>query len=110
MKETRLKLLQYITGVGLFALAGAHVVYLHLIKDDASEWKSVADRASDLGWVIFYIALLVFGLYHGIHGLRTIILEWFSVRDEKVKVLDTVLVIVGISILGYASYIAINAY
>jgi succinate dehydrogenase hydrophobic anchor subunit len=110
MKETRLKLLQYITGVGLLVLAGVHVIYLHLVKDDADEWKSVAERAADFGWVIFYLALIAFGLYHGLHGLRTIILEWFSVADDKVKYLDTLLVMVGIAILTYAAFIPLNAY
>jgi succinate dehydrogenase hydrophobic anchor subunit len=110
MKETRLKLLQYITGVGLLVLAGTHIIYLHLVKDDAEEWNSVKERAADLGWVIFYIALIAFGLYHGLHGLRTIILEWFSVADEKVKYLDALLVTVGIAILAYAVFIPLNAY
>lgn len=110
MKETRLKLLQYITGVGLFALAGTHVIYLHLIKDHAAEWNSVAARAAELGWVIFYIALIAFGLYHGLHGFRTIVLEWFSIADKKVKFFDALLVMVGIAILTYAVFIPLNAY
>ncbi|MDD5095507.1 MAG: hypothetical protein PHV74_14195 [Dehalococcoidia bacterium] len=110
MKETRLKLLQYVTGVGLVVLAGIHVIYLHLIKDDATEWKSVADRAADMGWLVFYILLIVFGLYHGLHGLRTILMEWLSISEEKVKILDAVLVIAAIAFLGYTIYIPLDAY
>jgi len=52
---------------------------------------------------------ILFGIYHGLHGLRTIILE-FSIPNTAVKVLNWAFVIVGIAIFGYAAYIPINAF
>jgi succinate dehydrogenase / fumarate reductase membrane anchor subunit len=109
MKETRLKILQYITGVGLFVVAGWHIWFSHLTGEEITEWQSVSERAASSGWLAFYILLLVFGLYHGLHGLRTVILE-FSVPARAAKVLDWALVLVGVAILGYAAYIPISAY
>ena len=109
MKETRLKLLQYVTGIGLFFFVGIHLLVSHLSSGEPSTWQSVGDRAASSGWLALYIFLLIFGLYHGLHGLRTIILE-FSLPNSAVKVLDWALLAVGVAIFGYAAYIPISAF
>ena len=112
MKETRLKILQYVTGIGLLFFAGWHLWFSHIGHDskDVSEWESVAERASSAGWLIFYIAFILFVVYHGLHGLRAVILEWFSVPDRSVKVLDSILLVVGIGVIGYAAYIPLDTF
>ena len=109
MKETRLKILQYITGIGLFFFAGTHLIVSHLSSGEPTTWESVSDRAASAGWLTLYLFLLIFGLYHGLHGLRTIILE-FSFPNYAVRVLDSALVTIGIAIFGYAAYIPISAF
>ena len=109
MKETRLKILQYITGIGLFFFAGTHLIVSHLSSGEPTSWESVSDRAASAGWLTLYLLLLIFGLYHGLHGLRTIILE-FSFPNYAVRVLDSALVTIGIAIFGYAAYIPISAF
>ncbi len=109
MKETRLKILQYVSGIAIFIVAGFHILYSHFLKEDVTEWNSIADRAADNWWLAFYVLLLIFGLYHGLHGLRTIILEYFSISNSTVKVLDYVFVIAGLAILGYGTYIPVEA-
>ena len=109
MKETHLKILQYVSGIGLFFFVGAHLLVSHLSSGEPATWESVAGRAASSGWLAFYILLLIFGLYHGLHGLRTIILE-FSIPNPAVKVLNWALVVVGIAIFGYAAYIPISAF
>lgn len=109
MKETRLKILQYITGIGLFFFAGTHLIVSHLSSGEPTSWESVSDRAASAGWLTLYLFLLIFGLFHGLHGLRTIILE-FSFPSYAVRVLDWALVTIGIAIFGYAAYIPISAF
>jgi succinate dehydrogenase hydrophobic anchor subunit len=109
MKETRLKILQYLTGIGLFFFAGAHLIVSHLAGGEPTSWESVSSRAASAGWLTVYLFLLIFGLYHGIHGLRTVILE-LSIPRGTVKVLDYALVAIGIAIFGYAAYIPISAF
>lgn len=109
MKETRLKILQYITGIGLFFFAGAHLLVSHLSSGEPTTWESVSERAASSGWLTLYIFLLIFGLYHGLYGLRTIILE-LSLPSSAVKVLDRALLAVGAAIFGYTAYVAINAF
>ncbi|HEY49669.1 MAG TPA: hypothetical protein G4O13_06450 [Dehalococcoidia bacterium] len=108
MRETKLKILQYITGIALFFFVGTHLIISHLGSEEVTEWTSVADRAANSGWLVFYIILLLFGLYHGIHGLRTIILE--ALPRLSVKSLDFTLVIIGLAIFGYALYIPVSAF
>ncbi len=109
MKETRLKILQYITGIGLFFFIGAHLFASYLSSGEPTSWESVSERAASSGWLTLYLFLLIFGLYHGLHGLRTIILE-LSIPNSAVKVLDWALLAIGVAIFGYAAYIVINAF
>ena len=108
MRETKLKILQYITGIALFFFVGTHLIISHLGNEEVTEWTSVSDRAASSGWLAFYIILLIFGLYHGIHGLRTVILE--SVPRLSAKTLDFVLVIIGLAVFVYALYIPVSAF
>ena len=108
MSETKLKLLQYITGIGLFFYVGAHLIVSHLGSGDPAAWESVAARASSSFWLVFYILLIVFGLYHGIHGLRTVIIESFP--RLPAKLVDRTLMAAGVAILIYALYIPISAF
>lgn len=109
MRESHLKILQYVTAIGLFFIVGTHLIIMLLSSDEPTTWGSVSERATSGGWLAFYILLLIFGLYHGIHGLRTIILE-LPIPKPPAKVIDGTLVTIGIAIFGYAVYIPISAF
>ena len=110
MRENHLKILQYVTGIGLFFLVGGyHLLLMHLGKGDPESWSSVAQRAASAGWLTIYILILIFGIYHGLHGVRGLILE-FSLPDRAVKVLNYSIVFVGIAVFGYAVYIPVHAF
>ena len=110
MRENHLKILQYVTGIGLFFLVGGyHLLLMHLGKGDPESWSSVAQRAASAGWLTIYILILIFGIYHGLHGVRGLILE-FSLPDRAVKVLNYSIVFVGIAVFSYAVYIPVHAF
>jgi len=109
VRETNLKILVYISGIGLFFLVGIHLLVSFLGSGEPTSWESVSERATNAGWLALFILLLIFGLYHGIHGLRTIILE-LPIPKPPAKVLDWALLGIGIAIFGYAVYIPINAF
>ena len=109
MREVHLKILQYITGIGLFFLVGLHFLISHLASGDPESWTSVSGRASSAGWLTIYILILIFGLYHGLHGLRAVILE-FSFPQRALKALDWTLLTGGVAAFGYAVYIPINGF
>jgi succinate dehydrogenase hydrophobic anchor subunit len=109
MRETHFKFLQYLTGIGIFFLVGLHLLISHLSSGEPTEWSSVSQRAASAGWLTIYILILVFGIYHVMHGVRGIILE-FSLPQTAVKTLNWAIVFIGLAIFGYAVYIPINAY
>jgi succinate dehydrogenase hydrophobic anchor subunit len=109
MRETHFKFLQYLTGIGIFFLVGLHLLISHLSSGEPTEWSSVSQRAASAGWLTIYILILVFGIYHVMHGVRGIILE-FSLPQTAVKALNWTIVFIGVAIFGYAVYIPINAY
>ena len=117
MREVHLKLLQYITAVVIFLLLAAHLVLMHMegtlglfgvMVGDPTEWGSVAERASSVGWAAFYIVFLAVALFHALYGLRGIIAE-FSLSDVQVRVLNWALIAVGAAVFVYAVYIPISA-
>ncbi|MFC1985364.1 hypothetical protein ACFLWC_00030 [Chloroflexota bacterium] len=84
MRNTYLWLLQLVTGVLIAVLLGIHIALQHLDAvlgffgvevAEPTSWASMIGRSSQGIWVGLYIALLAVGLYHGINGLRNIILE-----------------------------------
>lgn len=109
MREVHWKLLQYITGIGIFFLVGYHLLFSHFQNDEITEWSSVSERAVSAGWFTFYVLILIFGIYHVLHGIRGMILE-FSLPDRAVKVLNYSIVLIGVAIFGYAVYIPINGF
>jgi len=109
MKETRLKILQYVAGIGLFFFAGLHLLLMHLAGGSPDSAGSVAGRAASAGWLTVYIFLLIFGLYHGLHGVRTVILE-FSLPERALKAVNWGLVAIGVAVFGYAVYIPVNGF
>ena len=109
MREVHWKLLQYITGIGIFFLVGYHLIFSHFQSDEITEWSSVSERAASAGWLTFYVLILIFGIYHVLHGIRGIILE-FSLPPSAVKALDWAIVLIGVAAFGYAVYIPINGF
>jgi len=109
MREVHWKLLQYITGIGIFFLVGYHLIFSHFQSDEITEWSSVSERAASAGWLTFYVLILIFGIYHVLHGIRGIILE-FSLPPSAVKALDWTIVLIGVAVFGYAVYIPINGF
>jgi succinate dehydrogenase hydrophobic anchor subunit len=109
MRESYLKILQYITGIGIFFLVGLHLLISHLSSGDPTEWSSVSRRAASAGWLTIYILILIFGIYHGMHGIRGLILE-LSLPNKAVRVLNWAIVFIGLAIFGYAVSIPIHAF
>jgi succinate dehydrogenase / fumarate reductase membrane anchor subunit len=109
MRENHLKILQYVTGIGIFFLVGLHLLLMHLASGEPESWTSVAQRAASASWLAAYILILIFGIYHGLHGVRGLILE-FSLPDRAGKVLNYSMVFIGIAVFGYAVYIPVHAF
>ena len=115
MRNTYLQFLQLITGVFIAVLLGIHMVITHLdtilgfFGVDAIEptsWQAMIGRAGQGVWVCLYIALLAFSLYHGLFGLRNIIIEMTtSVKIERF--VTRVLIVFGVIAFIVGTYVPV---
>lgn len=116
MKNTYLWLAQLATGILIAITLGIHMVWMHmdtilstfgLDAKEPTSWTSVEQRSRDTGWATLYIALLAFGLYHGLYGLRNIVFE--SVQSHTVRQIVTwSIVAFGILAFAWGTYVPIT--
>ncbi|WP_338825790.1 hypothetical protein MTBGP_20650 [Moorella thermoacetica] len=115
MRESRMWLLFILSGVLLFFFLGLHLVYMHLDRimaflgistGDVLAFSTVARRGASLNWLLFYLALLVLALYHGLYGLRSILLE----ISNREKIINTCLLVAGLLALAVGAYVLIKSY
>ena len=110
MRKTYLWLLQLVTGVLIAVLLGIHLVIMHLDAvlgtPEPASWASMIGRAGQGIFAALYIALLAVGLYHGINGLRGIILE--STPSAKTeRIVTWVLIVIGIIVFIGGTYVPV---
>jgi succinate dehydrogenase / fumarate reductase membrane anchor subunit len=114
-RHTYLWLMQLVTGVLIAVLLGIHMAMQHLDKilpffgvnlNDPTSWNSMIERSRQALWAGIYVALLAVLLYHGLNGLRNVILELTpSARTERV--LNRAILAFGIIVFLWASYVPI---
>ncbi len=84
MKETPYWIWHILAGLILVFLLGLHMFIMHLDhifymffsgSGEVLAWENVLNRSKTIGFVFIYILLLGAGLYHGLYGFRTILLE-----------------------------------
>ena len=118
MGRVRLQIVHMIAGVFIAGLLGAHMIRLHLgaimgffgfQETDPIGWEAMMGRSANGVWVGVYIALLAFGLYHALFGLRGVILESTSSAKWS-RAITWLFIIVGIVIFGWATYVPIALF
>jgi succinate dehydrogenase hydrophobic anchor subunit len=71
------------SGLLLIPLAWGHVLIQDvLVGVDRIDLNYVSMRWAYLGWRIYDLFLLVFALAHGINGLRQVVLDFVSKKEE----------------------------
>ncbi len=118
MKEANLWILHILGGILVFIFLGIHMGVMHLESilhvfglgyQEPLSWSSVLTRNKQLFFTISYIILLGAALYHGLYGLRNIILELNPATSLK-KAINWLIFIGGVVLFVYGSYAAISAY
>jgi succinate dehydrogenase hydrophobic anchor subunit len=115
MKNTYLWLAQLVAGILVAVTLSIHMVWMHLdtilgalgidIKEPTS-WTSMLARSREIIWATLYIALLTFGLYHALYGLRNVIFELAKSPIARRVVTWTILTL-GILALAWGTYVPI---
>jgi succinate dehydrogenase hydrophobic anchor subunit len=112
MLKTRLHLLFFLAAIGTGVFLGIHMVVQHLNNvlatgdSDPTSWVSMIGRAAQNSWVVVYILLLLFGIYHGLYGLRGIVLE-LTTSEKIVRAINWIFIVGGIAVFIWASYVPI---
>ena len=92
--------LQRITGALLVVLLAAHFWVEHFMTADLRHghltYQAVLARVSHPLWQAIDISFLVVALYHGLNGLRNIVLDYSRVGARAVQAVTFVLVAVGV--------------
>lgn len=118
MRESFFWLLQPLTGLAMGFFLVVHMVLMHLDRilaflgievGDVLLYESVMTRAGSTFWLVFYILFLAVALYHGLYGLRGIILEWLG-RREFDRVTTGVIVAVGIVAFVYGAFVTVKSF
>ncbi|WP_258360389.1 hypothetical protein [Moorella sulfitireducens (nom. illeg.)] len=115
MRESRLWLIFLLCGPLLIFLLGIHLIFMHMntildffgIKTgQVLAYNSVIQRATELKWLVLYFTLLLLGLYHGLYGLRSVLLE----LTPREKVVNRFVLVLGLLLFFSGTYVLMKSY
>lgn len=104
-------------GVVILVLLGLHMAIMHLDATlgifgtkgaEPVEWESVAERAKSLFFTVTYILLLGAALYHGLYGLRNILLELNPGTGLR-RTINVGLSVLGLALFAFGTWVALAA-
>ena len=116
MRESTLWLLHLFCGAVLVVVLGIHYGVMHLgglfgiPRDQVLTFASVSARSEMPFYLVVYLILLAAGLYHGLYGLRSIILEVSAIGTACQRVLNVLLIISGWGFFAYGAYAIIAGF
>jgi len=115
MRESTLWSWFLVAGAVIFVLLGIHVVTLHLPQiasgrsySEALSFRSVVERSRSAFFTTIYIVLLAALLYHGLYGLRAILIELFT-SPSAGRAISWGLLLLGLAMIAYGTYTTILA-
>jgi succinate dehydrogenase hydrophobic anchor subunit len=115
IRESTLWLWFLIAGLVIFAFLGIHIVVLHLSQlvsgqsyVETLSYSAALQRAKSIFFTVTYIILLAALLYHGLYGLRSLLIELFTSRAAG-RAISWVLTLIGLATFAYGTYTAIIA-
>ncbi|KKM08735.1 hypothetical protein SY88_21695 [Clostridiales bacterium PH28_bin88] len=118
MRESQYWVLFIAAAVVMVVLLGVHMAMLHLEGilamlgveiGDVLEYSSVMTRAGSAFWTFFYIAFLAVALYHGLYGVRAILLEVTN-GESAGRTVTGLVVVVGLAAFVYGTFILLQSF
>jgi len=92
------------------------MMHIHMLPDfmgfqagNVLEYSSVMERAGSPVWTLYYMVFLAVALYHGLYGLRSVLLETFSGKNTIILI-NSLVLLVGSIAFAYGTYILIISY
>ena len=118
MRESKLWFWHILTAVIILVLLGVHMCTMHLGailssigigSSDPVRAAQVFQRSQQMIYLITYIVLLGAALFHGLYGLRSMLLE-LSLSRVLEKAIGGVCAVAGIVLFIYGSYVAVLVF
>jgi len=117
MRDTPLWTWHVIAGLVILFLGGLHMTIMHLnavlgmsglnpAGDSPLDWQNVVFRARQIFFMITYVLLLGAGLFHGLYGLRNILLE-LNPSAAVQKATSGALVLAGVALFVLGTWAAV---
>ena len=115
MRESKLWIFFIFAGLIMFVFAGIHMFYQHMGSflaffgyetGNVLEYKSVMERGASMGWGFFYMVLLTVALYHGLYGVRAIVIELIP---KQTVLISRVILIIGIIAFVFGTFVIVEA-
>jgi len=115
MRESKRFALHLVAAVVILVLLGVHMAIMHLdglleriagASGDPLAWERVLERGRSLFFSLTYVLLLGAALYHGLYGLRTMILE-LEPPPRLRRAASVIIWIAGVALFGLGSYTVI---
>jgi succinate dehydrogenase hydrophobic anchor subunit len=118
MRESKLWFWHILSAAAILILLGAHIGVMHLSavakalgigSGDPLQSAEVFRRSRQLLFLITYMLLLGSGLFHGLYGFRSMLLELsFSKKPEKI--IGGLCALAGVALFIYGSYVAVRVF
>ncbi len=115
MRDQRLWTWHLIAGATIFIFLGLHMGVMHLntmlgIFNPAADkapidWANVVSRSQSAFFAVTYIVLLGAALFHGLYGLRNILLELGPGKAAS-RFISAILLLSGVGLFGYGAWAA----
>ncbi|MCZ7568170.1 MAG: hypothetical protein M5U01_06240 [Ardenticatenaceae bacterium] len=111
MRESRLWLLSLGSTVLILVLLGAHFAIMHYSPvftgqsvEATRSFEAMLARGRDVGQFTVYILFLAAALYHGLYGLRGVVLELPITRGRD-RAVSVAILLIGFVFFVYGSYV-----
>lgn len=118
MRESKLWVYHLLAGAVILILLGIHMFIMHfdailsslgIGSGDPIASESVFARSKAVFFMITYIILLAAALYHGLYGLKNILME-LTLAKKLEKLISGLLTLCGILFFAYGAYAAVFVF
>ena len=118
MRESKLWFWHILSAIVILVLLGMHMGIMHLGaiwkvlgigSGEPTNSEHVFLRSQQFIFMITYILLLGSALFHGLYGLRSMLLE-LSLSRTLEKLIGGVCAIAGFALFVYGSYVAVAVF
>lgn len=115
-KESTLWFLFLLAGLVMAVVLGIHYGVMHLgglfgvPRSEVLTFASVQARSGQVFYLAVYLTLLAAALYHGLYGLRAILIEIPALPRWLMTAINVILIIAGWSFFFYGSWAIITGF